>query len=261
MDKLFVIKIGGNIIDNDEALADFLEQFAGLEGRKILVHGGGKLATRMAERLDIPQTMIEGRRVTDEETLRIITMVYAGLVNKSIVAGLQANRCNAIGLTGADASCIVSHKRKGVTADYGLVGDIDAVNPDLFSGLLDQGLFPVLAPLTHDGKGQLLNTNADTMAQAIATAMAMTHEVSLAFTFEKAGVLADISDERSVISRISRKYYDELRSQEKIFAGMIPKLDNAFHAIESGVKRVIIGNASGLVQLIEGKAGTTITHA
>ena len=261
MDKLYIIKIGGNVIDDDAALVDFLEQFSALPGKKILVHGGGKLATRLADQMQIPQTMIEGRRVTDNETLRIITMVYAGLVNKNIVSALQSHHCNAIGITGADGNSVLAHRREHPVTDYGFVGDIDAVDHTFLSHLLEHGLVPVFAPITHNGKGQLLNTNADTMAQEIARALSGTYETVLVFTFEKAGVLADVNDEDSVIPGISRSEYQNLKSQERIFAGMIPKLDNAFSAIDKGVSRVIIGKAAHLAQLIEGNAGTTITHA
>jgi acetylglutamate kinase len=261
MNKLYIIKIGGNVIDDDDALADFLKQFAALPGRKILVHGGGKLATRLADQMQVPQTMIEGRRVTDAETLRIITMVYAGLVNKNIVSALQSHSSNAIGITGADGNSVLAHKREHPVIDYGFVGDIDTVDHSFLSNLLEQGLVPVFAPITHNGKGQLLNTNADTMAQEIARALSETYETVLVFTFEKAGVLAHVKDEKSVIARISRNEYQKLKSEDKIFAGMIPKLDNAFRAIDKGVNRVIIGKAAHLAQLIEGNAGTTITHA
>jgi acetylglutamate kinase len=261
MDKLYIIKIGGNVIDEDEALADFLKQFSTLSGRKILVHGGGKLATRLADQIQVPQTMIEGRRVTDFETLRIITMVYAGLVNKTIVSALQSHHCNAVGLTGADGNSVLAHKREHPITDYGFVGDIDTVDHSFLSHLLEQGLVPVFAPITHNGKGQLLNTNADTMAQEIARALSKTYQTILVFTFEKAGVLTDVKDENSVIAVITRSEYQKLKSGDKIFAGMIPKLDNAFRAIDEGVNRVIIGKAADLVELINGNAGTTITHA
>jgi acetylglutamate kinase len=261
MDKLYIIKIGGNVIDEDEALADFLKQFSTLSGRKILVHGGGKLATRLADQMQVPQTMIEGRRVTDLETLRIITMVYAGLVNKIIVSALQSHHCNAVGLTGADGNSVLAHKREHPITDYGFVGDIDTVDHSFLSHLLEQGLVPVFAPITHNGKGQLLNTNADTMAQEIARALSKTYQTILVFTFEKAGVLTDVKDENSVIAVITRSEYQKLKSGDKIFAGMIPKLDNAFRAIDEGVNRVIIGKAADLVELINGNAGTTITHA
>ena len=264
MDKLHVIKIGGNVIDDEALLNDLLLQFASLQGKKILVHGGGKLATRMAEKLAIPQQLVDGRRITDAETLKIVTMVYAGFINKNIVARLQSMKCNAIGLTGADAGSILAHKRKHPTLDFGFVGDIDHVNPLFIQGLLEQGLSIVMAPITHDGNGQLLNTNADTIAQEIAKAMSACFETKLIYTFEKAGVLLDVEDEGSLIRRLSRDYYKELKEPGegpvRIFAGMIPKLDNAFAAIDSGVKEVIIGKAGQLQELIAGTAGTTIIH-
>jgi acetylglutamate kinase len=264
MDKLYIIKIGGNVIDDEALLKDLLLQFSAIEGKKILVHGGGKLATRMAEKMAIPQQMVEGRRITDAETLKIVTMVYAGYINKNIVAQLQSMECNAIGLTGADAGTILAHKRIHPSLDYGFVGDIDSVNPLFLRGLLDQGLSLVMAPITHDGKGQLLNTNADTIAQEIAKAMCADHETHLIYTFEKAGVLMDVNDETSLIRRLDRHYYKELKEPAegpvRIFAGMIPKLDNAFAAIDSGVKEVMIGKAGQLQQLIAGTAGTTIIH-
>ena len=262
MDKLYVIKIGGHVIDNDPLLKDLLLQFSSLQGKKILVHGGGKLATRMAEKMEIPQQIVDGRRITDAETLKIVTMVYAGFINKNIVAQLQSMECNAIGLTGADAGSILAHKRIHHSIDFGFVGDIDVVNPLFLRELLDQGLSIVMAPITHDGKGQLLNTNADTIAQEIAKSMCADYETKLIYTFEKAGVLLDMDDEGSVISRLNRHYYKELKEpangQVRIFAGMIPKLDNAFAAIDSGVKEVIIGKAGKLQELIAGTAGTTI---
>ena len=250
------------MIDNDPLLKDLLLQFSSLQGKKILVHGGGKLATRMAEKMEIPQQIVDGRRITDAETLKIVTMVYAGFINKNIVAQLQSMECNAIGLTGADAGSILAHKRIHHSIDFGFVGDIDVVNPLFLRELLDQGLSIVMAPITHDGKGQLLNTNADTIAQEIAKSMCADYETKLIYTFEKAGVLLDMDDEGSVISRLNRHYYKELKEpangQVRIFAGMIPKLDNAFAAIDSGVKEVIIGKAGKLQELIAGTAGTTI---
>ena len=179
MDKLYVIKIGGNVIDNDPLLKDLLLQFSSLQGKKILVHGGGKLATRMAEKMEIPQQMVDGRRITDAETLKIVTMVYAGFINKNIVAKLQSMECNAIGLTGADAGTILAHKRIHPTIDFGFVGDIDVVNPLFLRELLEQGLSIVMAPITHDGNGQLLNTNADTIAQEIAKSMSADYETAI----------------------------------------------------------------------------------
>ena len=247
MDKLYIIKIGGNIIDDEQKLAAFLEDFSNIDGRKILVHGGGKLATRMADTLGIQQQMIDGRRITDAETLRIVTMVYAGYINKNIVAKLQSFNCNAMGLCGADG-------------DYGFVGDVDAINTDLADMLLSRNIALVFAPITHDQQGQLLNTNADTIAQELAKGLSTLYEVSLVYSFEKSGVLLNADDDSTVIPSINPDYYQQLKAQKKIFAGMLPKLDNAFTALNSGVSRVIIGKAEQLHQLIQGSAGTTIVN-
>lgn len=260
MDKLYIIKIGGNIIDNDKKLLPFLKDFSSIEAHKILVHGGGKLATKLAEQMNIPQQVVEGRRITDAETLKIVTMVYAGYINKNIVAKLQMNNCNAIGLCGADGDAILAHKRKHPVMDYGFVGDVDGINSDLISSLLDKNLTPVFAPITHDQQGQLLNTNADTIAQELAKGLSNNYEVRLIYSFEKSGVLLDANDDATVIASINPASYKKLKSEEKIFAGMIPKLDNAFAALNSGVKKVIIGKAENLKDLIAGTSGTTITN-
>ena len=260
MTKLLVIKIGGNIIDDEKKLSSFLKAFAAIDGKKILVHGGGKLATTMAEKMKVTQKMIDGRRITDTETLKIVTMVYAGYVNKNIVAQLQSFACNAMGLSGVDGDIILAHKRQHPAIDFGLVGDVDAVNVPLLKNLLEQNLSLVFAPITHDMHGQLLNTNADTIAQEIAKAMSGENEVSLIYSFEKAGVLLNADDESTVINRINPAYYRLLKEEEKIFAGMIPKLDNAFAALNSGVNKVIIGKAENLNDLINGKKGTAIVN-
>lgn len=259
--KLYVIKIGGNIIDDDKKLSSFLRSFAAVEEKKILVHGGGKLATKLGEKMGIEQKLVEGRRITDAETLKIVTMVYAGFVNKNIVAQLQSFNCNAIGLSGVDGDIILAHKRKHPVIDYGFVGDVDSVNAPLLKNLLNQNLSLVFAPITHDQSGQLLNTNADTIAQEIAKAMSNEYEVKLIYSFEKSGVLMDAEDESTVINSIDPAYYQELKAKEKVFAGMIPKLDNAFAALKSGVNKVIIGKAEDLDKLMKGTAGTTITNA
>jgi len=260
MEKVFVIKIGGNVVDNDTALDAFLKDFAQVEGKKILVHGGGKIATKMANELGIPQQMNEGRRITDAETLKIVTMVYAGYINKNIVAKLQANNCNAIGLSGADGNLIQAHKRTNADIDYGYVGDIDQVNTSLLSALLQVQDAIVVAPITHDKQGQLLNTNADTIAQELAKALGQHYNVELIYCFEKKGVLLDAANDDSVIAHIDKIKFEELKETKAIFDGMIPKLTNAFAALDSGVKKVIIGHASALKQLIDGNAGTGITH-
>jgi len=260
MESLYVVKIGGNIIDDEQLLSSFLKKFAAIRSKKILIHGGGKLATRIAEKMGIPQQMIDGRRLTDAETLKIVTMVYAGYINKNIVALLQSLRCNAVGITGADGNSILSHKRVKTGADYGFAGDIDQVNASWLIQELLNGQTMVLAPITHDGKGQLLNTNADTIAQEIAKSLSSFFEVTLIYSFEKSGVLKDIENESSVIGKLHLGYYNELKETEKIFAGMIPKLDNAFKAIEAGVQKVVIGKGQDLDMLITGNSGTTISH-
>lgn len=256
---LHIIKVGGNIIDDDQKLQAFLASFATLKGKKILVHGGGKLATKLAADLHIPQQMVEGRRITDADTLKIVTMVYAGYINKNIVSILQSHGCSSIGLCGADANIIQAHKRVNATLDFGFVGDVDNIDTARLSGLLEMGLTVVLAPITHDGKGQLLNTNADTIAQEIAKALSDHYQTTLIFCFEKPGVLMDAEDENTLIPIIDPDTFKKLKSEQKIFAGMIPKLENAFKALESGVKKVVIGNAEAWDQLIAGKTGTTIS--
>lgn len=260
MEKLFIVKIGGNIIDDEAKLSAFLTSFAALPGKKILIHGGGKLATRLAEEMKIPQQLVDGRRITNAETLKVVTMVYAGYINKNIVAQLQARGNNAIGLSGADGNVIQAHKRVHPTMDYGFVGDVDQVNAGLLKSLLDQELAIVLAPITHDKQGLLLNTNADTIAQETAKGLSGHYDVQLIYSFEKSGVLLDANDDSTVISSITPAYYQQLKGEQKIFAGMIPKLDNAFAALNSGVKKVIIGKAEQLQQLIAGTAGTTIIN-
>lgn len=258
VEKIAIIKIGGNIIDNEVHLASFLSTYATIQGKKILIHGGGKLATKMAADLNIPQQMVDGRRITDAATLKIVTMVYAGYINKNIVAALQSKKVNALGICGADGNIIKAHKRINAGTDYGFVGDIDLVDIEKIVQLLDAGLSLVVAPITHDGAGQLLNTNADTMAQAIATALSHVYEVSLVYSFEKKGVLSDIQNNESVISVIHPQNYASLKASGQVNEGMIPKLDNAFEALQKGVSRVIIGDALDIDQLIVGKTGTTI---
>ena len=260
MNELLIIKIGGQVIDDPQTLDRFLKELAGIETPCILIHGGGKLATRLCERLGIEAKMIEGRRITDAATLEIVTMVYGGLINKQIVAALQARGKNAIGLTGADGDLIRSKKRVHATIDYGFVGDITQVNIDAFEKIIGHGQIPVIAPLTHDGNGQILNTNADTMAQSVAVALSRTFQTTLVFGFEKAGVLRDRSDESSVISRMSRSEYKTLKEKGTVNEGMIPKLDNAFQAIDAGVSRVVIGKADRLSELLNGNSGTTLSN-
>lgn len=259
MNALTVIKIGGNIIDDGVKLSSFLSEFAKLKEKKILVHGGGKLATKLAGQLGVEQKMIDGRRITDSETLKIVTMVYAGYINKNIVSELQRLGSNAVGICGADGDTITAHKRIKGEIDYGFAGDIDRVNTDFISTLVTNGYDVVVAPITHDKKGQLLNTNADTIAQEIATGMSAMYNVSLVYGFDKPGVLMDANRDETVIESIDHESYRKLKNDKVIFAGMIPKLDNAFSAIDKGVKKVIIGKAESLADLVYGKAGTTIS--
>jgi len=272
MKPLYVVKIGGNVIDNPENLKSFLSDFATLNGYKILIHGGGKIATKLSWDLGVKSRMIEGRRVTDGESLKVVTMVYAGLVNKNIVATLQNENCNAIGLTGADGNFIRAKKRpivkvfseeKGanINVDYGFVGDLDesSVNSMAIVKLLEDGFTPVFSAITHDGNGQLLNTNADTIASVLAVSMSGFYETSLIYCFEKAGVLLDVEDDNSLIKLIDPTYYKELKRQGIINEGMIPKLDNAFEAIELGLKEVCIGKADSLPSLNEHNFGTRLT--
>lgn len=248
MDSIKVVKIGGNVVDNPEALARFISDFVKLPGRKILVHGGGKEATRMSARLDIPTTMIEGRRVTTRETLDIVTMVYAGLVNKRIVAMLQAAGCNALGLTGADANAITATRRPAEPVDYGFVGDIapEGVSSELISSLLDAGITPVYCAITHDGHGTLLNCNADTIASSVAVGASRVAPTDLVFCFEQPGVMEDINRPDSLIPLITPDIYADLRAKGVVSKGMIPKIDNAFKAISSGVTSVTIKHSDAL---------------
>jgi acetylglutamate kinase len=258
--QLTVVKIGGNIIDNVEKLSAFLKDFAAVKGFKILVHGGGKIASEIGKKLGIEPNMVNGRRITDAQTLNLVTMVYGGLINKNIVAELQALGCNAIGLTGADGSILPAVKRPVAEIDYGYVGDVESENikAELVKKLMQYGLVPVFAPLTHDGHGNLLNTNADTIAQEIAKALSPYMQVQLIYCFEKKGVLIDAGDDNSVINCITSKDFTELKEREIISGGMIPKLENAFTAINQGVHEVIIGQAEELAALISGQAGTCI---
>ena len=248
MKKLKIVKIGGNIIDDANALQQFLISFSKLKGPKILVHGGGKLATRLAEKMNIPVKMIDGRRITDAETLDLITMVYAGKINKTIIAQLQANQCNAIGLTGSDGNAIISEKRAVNQVDFGFVGDVKAVNTDSLDLLIDNNIIPVFCAITHDENGQLLNTNADTIASELAIAFAKNFRTELYYCFEKNGVLKDVSDDDSVIETIDSKYYQKLIEEHIIADGMLPKLTNCFNAIEKNVSKVCVGKPSMLFQ-------------
>ena len=244
MNNLTVIKVGGKIVEDEETLQQFLVDFSTIDGAKILVHGGGSLATKVANQLGIESRMIDGRRITDAETLKVVTMVYAGWVNKMIVARLQALGIDALGLTGADLNLIRSVKRPVQMIDYGFVGDIVEVNTRRLAMLLLQAMVPVISPLTHDKKGILLNTNADTIAAETAIALAGLYDVTLIFCFEKSGVLRDEEDEESVIPLIDSGMFLQYKEQGIIKGGMIPKLENAFRAIDEGVKKVVIAKAS-----------------
>lgn len=260
MQSIKVIKIGGNVVDNPGKLQQFLRDFASLAGPKVLIHGGGKVATAISKGLGIEAQMIGGRRVTDAETLRIVTMVYAGLINKNIVAALQGEGCNALGLCGADGGLIRSKKR-AVTAegvDYGFVGDPVDFNLATATALIDGGLVPIVAPITYDAEnGTLLNTNADTVAQTVAVGLARKYPVELVYCFEKQGVLKDVNDDNSVISNIDPALYEQLKADGIVADGMLPKLENAFKAIGSGVGSVVICAAERLT--MPGYGGTTLS--
>lgn len=259
---LYIVKIGGNVIDNPEGLSEFLHHFATLDGYKILVHGGGKIATRLAAELGIQAKLVDGRRITDGDMLRVVTMVYAGLTNKQLVAGLQARGCNALGLSGADGNSIMAVKRPVKEIDYGFVGDLqsDSVNTTSLTKLLDGGFTPVFSAITHDGNGQLLNTNADTIASALAVSMSASYATSLVYCFEKRGVLRDVKDEHSVIPQIQAGEFEALKTTGVIADGMIPKLHNAFDAIANGVSEVYIGHANDLHLLTHRTFGTRMTQ-
>lgn len=258
MEKVTVIKVGGAVVEDAHSLGTLLDRFASIPGHKVLVHGGGRSATRIATNLGIESQMIGGRRITDGDMLQVVTMVYGGLVNKNIVAQLQARGVNALGLTGCDMDVIRSHKRPlrkvqmedGTTqmVDFGWVGDVDSVNGHMLGTLISQGIVPIMAPLTHDGQGHMLNTNADTIASETARALTPHFDVTLVYAFEKKGVLRDASDDNSVIAHITEADYQQLKAEGIISGGMIPKLDNAFDAIHQGVSRVIITNAETIGQ-------------
>lgn len=264
--RLTVVKVGGGIVEDSASLNNLLDKFSNIEGLKVLVHGGGRSATKIAERLGIEQTMIGGRRITDAETLKVVTMVYAGLVNKNIVAQLQARGVNALGLTGADMNVIQSHRRAlkntkmedGTTQliDYGFVGDVDQVNDDLLSDLIAKGVVPVISPIGHDTKGSLLNTNADTIASEVAKALSRSFEVTLMFCFEKNGVLKNPDDDESVIPSITSTDFPRLVEEGVVSGGMLPKLENSFSAIDNGVTEVVITHADNIDIA---KAGTHLT--
>lgn len=254
-EELTVVKVGGAVVEDELQLSQLLSDFSAIEGRKVLVHGGGRKATKMAERLGIETQMVNGRRITDAQMLEVVTMVYGGLVNKNLVARLQANGVNALGLTGADADVIRSHKRplkNGV--DYGFVGDVDNGNGETLSRLIEAGITPVMAPLTHDGQGNILNTNADTIASETAKALAPYYDVTLIFSFEKKGVLSNPDDDESVIPTITHADFERYKADGTISGGMLPKIENALSAVDAGVSKVIITLATA----IDGQHGTTI---
>jgi len=248
MESIIIFKIGGNVIDHPPTLEAVLSDFAAWQNRKILVHGGGKIASKLMIKLGIVPKMVDGRRITDRETLEVVTMAYAGLINKNIVAAIQRHGCNAIGLTGADANLITAVKRPVKDIDYGFVGDLnpECISVNTLINFVNSGLVPVIAPITHDGSGLLLNTNADTIASNLAIALAKTFRVQLVFCFEKKGVLRNPDDEQSVIDFLDEALYQQYRDEGVITAGMIPKLDNAFAALHSGVAEVRICNHENL---------------
>ena len=250
-----VVKVGGGIIEQEDALNTFLDSFAQIEGPKVLVHGGGRLATKVAESLGYETKMVEGRRVTDEKMLEVVTMVYGGLANKKIVAALQAKGTNALGLSGADGNLIAAHKRPVKDVDYGWVGDIDTINSDLLINLIKNGFVPVIAPLSHNGEGKMLNTNADTIASTVARALAQKQETQLVLGFELDGVLRDFNDKSSVIESITPELFEQYKLEGIISDGMIPKLSNAFDAVNAGVASVKICNALK----VGGELGTVIS--
>lgn len=254
--KLTIIKVGGAVVEDEQQLAQLLKDFSAIEGRKVLVHGGGRRATKIGAQLGIESQMVNGRRITDAQTLEVVTMVYGGLVNKNLVARLQANGVNALGLTGADMNVIRSHKRPikdGI--DFGFVGDVELADGKMLHTLIEAGITPVMAPLTHDGQGTILNTNADTIASETAKALAPYYDVTLIYAFEKPGVLSNPDDDSSVIPVITRESYRQFVAEGVIFGGMMPKIENALAAIEAGVDRIVITRATD----INHQKGTIVT--
>ena len=254
-ERLTIVKVGGAVVEDEAQLSQLLKDFSAIPGKKVLVHGGGRKATKVAESLGIESKMVNGRRITDADMLSVVTMVYGGLVNKNLVARLQANGVNALGLTGADMNVIRSHKRPlkdGI--DFGFVGDVDSADGQMLSKLIEEGITPVMAPLTHDGQGHILNTNADTIASETAKALADIYDVTLIFSFEKKGVLSNPDDDESVIPTITRTLFNKYKADGTISGGMLPKIENALAAVEAGVSRVIITLATA----IDGQHGTVI---
>ena len=261
MQEIIIIKIGGNSIDDEHALSNFLEDYSNITTPKILIHGGGKMATELAKKLNIETKQIDGRRITDEQTLDVVTMVYAGLINKKIVAQLQKNNCNALGLTGADANSILAHKRIDQEIDYGFVGDVDEINIDFIQSILDKKITLVFAPITHDRNGNLLNTNADTIAAEMAIAFSKTHKVTFVYCFDKKGLLLDINNNDSVVQQIKIAEIEQLKQKQIITQGMLPKIDNIVHALKNGVEKVILCNTQDVLSILNGNSifGTTFT--
>ncbi len=257
MQDITIVKVGGKVVETPELLQELLNDFVALKGHKILVHGGGRSATKIAEQLGIETKMVEGRRITDLETLKVVTMVYAGLVNKNIVASLQAKGANSIGLTGADLNLIKATKRPVKDIDYGYVGDVESVQVEELKELINKDVVPVIAPLTHDGKGNILNTNADTMASSLASELAKHYHVNLVYCFEKKGVLSNPDDDNAVITNLTHGLFKKHQESGVIAEGMIPKLDNGFMALKNGVKKVNITNTEGLKNGF--KSGTLLT--
>ena len=254
-EKITIIKVGGKIVEEADSLNGLLDRFTAIEGKKAVIHGGGRSATRIAADMGIESRMVNGRRITDEAMLQVVTMVYGGLVNKNIVAKLQARGVNALGVTGADCNIIKAHKRAAGEIDYGFVGDVDAVDGGMLAKLIREDIVPIVAPLTHDGQGNMLNTNADTIAGETAKALASYFDVTLIYSFEHAGVLTDPEDEASVIPHINAESFEALKADGTVSGGMIPKIENALEAVKAGVKQVIITKADA----IDGTPGTIIS--
>ncbi|MDI9338605.1 MAG: acetylglutamate kinase [Alphaproteobacteria bacterium] len=257
-EKLYVVKIGGETIDSEIDLPVFINQFSAIPSKKILIHGGGKLATNLAAKLHVEQKLVNGRRITNQDTLDLVTMVYAGLINKKLVALLQANNINAIGLTGVDANLVVAKKRQVLDIDYGFVGDVESVNFKFLKDLLQHDLMPVIAPITHNKMGQLLNTNADTISTEIAAALNVFYDTQLIFCFDKKGVLTDMENEDSFLKTIDFVKFQQLQTSQKITKGMLPKLHNAFEAKQKFVKTVCLGKSTNLLAIINHNSGTFI---
>ena len=262
MENITVVKIGGNIIDDEKALISFLADFAAIKQPKLLIHGGGKIATQISKSLGIETKMIDGRRITDEQTIDVVTMVYAGLINKKIVAQLQANNCNALGLCGADANCIEAVKRSHPTINYGFVGDVVHVNEQFVLSLLQQNITPIIAPITHNKNGNLLNTNADSIAAAMAMALSKDKKITFIYCFEKDGLLSDMHDDTSVIPTLTIPETEQLIEKQIITAGMLPKVHNIISVLKSGVDKVNLCNAKNMLSIVNENAnfGTTFTQ-